>query len=450
MNTTKPELFEWQKTHVDALEEALRYHNVAKDGSDTGTGKTIMALETVRRLGKWPIVICPKSVIPTWREWYAEFYPRMKEFPVFNYEAVRVNRAKTKLITRHNKAKGRGAFTWNVDPDKSVVIFDEDHRCKNGKSLNGKLLIAARRQRLPMMLLGATSCTNPTEMMAMGYALGLHRVTDFWRWCFKNGCVRGHFGGLDFVNDQDAPLHLKNLHNHIYVASEVAARGSRLRTKEIPDFPETLITADSYAVDDPKLIDEVYDELALLEERKAEDEDPDNPLTAQLRARQTVELLKAPLFTNLASDAIEEGNAVAIFVSFRGTLDAVVKGLKKKGHYGVTIHGDDTTESRQEACDAFGKGQWVYCVATISAGGVGISLHDTDGERPRVALISPTFSAVDLKQALGRVHRAGAKSKSIQRIVFAAGTVEEKVCHTVRRKLNNLDLINDDELNPIL
>ena len=205
MNTMTPELFEWQKTHVDVLEEALRYHNVVKDGSDTGTGKTIMALETVRRLGKWPIVICPKSVIPTWKEWYAKYYPRMKEFPVFNYEAVRVNRAKTNLITRHNKAKGRGAFTWNVNPDKSVVIFDEDHRCKNGKSLNGKLLIAARRQRLPMMLLGATSCTNPTEMMALGYALGLHKVTDFWHWCFKNGCRRGHFGGIEFINDQDAP-----------------------------------------------------------------------------------------------------------------------------------------------------------------------------------------------------------------------------------------------------
>ena len=442
--STTPELFDWQKNHVDVLVEAVRKHNVAKDGSDTGTGKTIMALAACKKLDKYPIVICPKSVIPTWKEWYAKFFPEMKEFPVFNYEAVRVNKAKTKLITRHNKARGRGAFTWNVD-ERAIVIFDEDHRCKNGKSLNGKLLIAARRQRIPLMLLGATSCTNPTEMMALGYALGLHKVTDFWQWCLKNGCRRGHFGGLEFLN-KNAEFHLKKLHDHIYLAG----RGSRLRTKDLPDFPQTLITADSYAVDNPKLIDEVYEELAELEEKKAEDEDPDNPLTAQLRARQTVELLKAPIFVDLASDAIEEGNAVAIFVSFRGTLDAVVKGLKKRGHYGVTIHGDDTTESRKESCEAFGKGQWVFCVATISAGGVGISLHDTDGERPRVALISPTFSAVDLKQALGRVHRAGAKSKSIQRIVFAAGTVEQRVCQTVRRKLNNLDLINDDELNPIL
>ena len=77
-------------------------------------------------------------------------------------------------------------------------------------------------------------------------------------------------------------------------------------------------------------------------------------------------------------------------------------------------------------------------------------MHDTEGDHPRVSLISPTFSAIDLKQALGRVHRADGASKSIQKIVFAADTVEDKVCLAVRRKLNNIDLINDDELNPIL
>ena len=38
----------------------------------------------------------------------------------------------------------------------------------------------------------------------------------------------------------------------------------------------------------------------------------------QLRARQEVELLKVPLFESLARDALEEGNAVTIFLNFRG------------------------------------------------------------------------------------------------------------------------------------
>lgn len=63
-----------------------------------------------------------------------------------------------------------------------------------------------------------------------------------------------------------------------------------------------------------------------------------------------------------------------------------------------------------------------------------------------MTLISPGFSAVQLKQALGRVHRANARSKSVQRVVFAAGTVEEQACEAVRAKLANIALLNDGDL----
>jgi hypothetical protein len=79
-----------------------------------------------------------------------------------------------------------------------------------------------------------------------------------------------------------------------------------------------------------------------------------------------------------------------------------------------------------------------------------LSLHDVNGKHPRVSLISPSFSAIDLKQALGRIHRAGAQSPAVQKIIFAEGTVEMRVCRLVRKKLNNIDLINDDEMNPLL
>jgi len=77
-----------------------------------------------------------------------------------------------------------------------------------------------------------------------------------------------------------------------------------------------------------------------------------------------------------------------------------------------------------------------------------LSLHDLNGNYPRISLISPTPSAIDLKQCLGRVWREGAKTKSIQRIVFVANTVEEEVCDKLRTKLENLDLINDGDLSP--
>jgi hypothetical protein len=82
----------------------------------------------------------------------------------------------------------------------------------------------------------------------------------------------------------------------------------------------------------------------------------------------------------------------------------------------------------------------------IQAGGVGVSLHAVGDKRMRVALISPTFNAVQLKQALGRVHRAGGNT-NIQKIVYLAGTCEERAMNNVRAKLNSLSLLNDSDLS---
>ena len=61
-------------------------------------------------------------------------------------------------------------------------------------------------------------------------------------------------------------------------------------------------------------------------------------------------------------------------------------------------------------------------------------------------LTSQQTITTELRQILGRVQRTGARSPSIQRIIFAKGTVEEEVCDAVADKLDNLDLLNDGEI----
>jgi hypothetical protein len=77
-----------------------------------------------------------------------------------------------------------------------------------------------------------------------------------------------------------------------------------------------------------------------------------------------------------------------------------------------------------------------------------LGLQDLDGNYPRLALISPNYSAMQMRQVTGRVWRDGGKSKSIQKIVFVEGTVETQVCEIVKTKLDNLDLLNDGNWTP--
>jgi len=60
----------------------------------------------------------------------------------------------------------------------------------------------------------------------------------------------------------------------------------------------------------------------------------------------------------------------------------------------------------------------------------------------------PTYSVFDLKQVLGRVHRAGGKSKSIQYLVYAAGVdLEEDICNSLDKKLKQMDQLMDGEVD---
>ena len=191
-----------------------------------------------------------------------------------------------------------------------------------------------------------------------------------------------------------------------------------------------------------KIYKNMNNELEKLSKIKKKDRDK-NPLTVVLRARQEIELLKVPTLVELTQDHIESGNSIVLFVNFENTVQALSERLKTK----CLITGKISNDERKKNIENFQSDRERIIICNIKAGGVGISLHDLNGNYPRVSLISPTYSAQDLLQSLGRIHRAGAKSKAIQKIIFCAGTIEEEICAKVENKINNIKLINDGDLN---
>jgi SNF2 family DNA or RNA helicase len=208
--------------------------------------------------------------------------------------------------------------------------------------------------------------------------------------------------------------------------------------------------SEAYEVDDPAKINAIYrtmhEELKKFYERKAKDGAVAraNPLTIMLRARQEVELLKIPTFEQMARDGLAEGMSVVAILNFSDSITALSRRLKT-----TNLITGDTIEDRQSIIDRFNADTDPLVVMNIKAGGIGISLHGSATSRPRLVLISPTFSGIDMKQALGRCHRAGG-AHSIQKIVWAAGTVEEKACDRVRARLHRLSILNDNEIDALL
>lgn len=109
--------------------------------------------------------------------------------------------------------------------------------------------------------------------------------------------------------------------------------------------------------------------------------------------------------------------------------------------------GPQSHADRQREIDRFQSGKTKFALFSYAAGGVGLSLHHTDispkGKPidllPRSGFLSPTYSAQDFVQGLGRLHRSVFScSDTDQTIMFFKGTIQEAVMSTVSNKLRCL------------
>jgi len=427
-------LLAYQVPAMRDLATAVREHGAALDGSDTGTGKTYVALASMRALGLQPLVICPKAVIPSWERAAAHLGMTVR---TVNYEKVRTGNTPWGSWETVTAGNGRtyDRFVWS--PNIQGLVFDEGHRCKSTKSQNASMLIGAGIQRIPTIVASATAVISPLDMRALGYVLGLHNLRDFYAWCEAHGCYRNRWDGWEFDGSGET---METIRSQIF-----PGRGVRIRVADLGDaFPATLIDTVLVDVESPAKVEQAHASLAAafdaIRERSKSDKSGAEHLTAMLRARQVSETQKLPAVYDMACDALEDGRSVVIGVNFGDSIRSLVKMFGKVPV--VTIHGDQTAAERQEAIDLFQANRVHVMILNMAAGGVGVSLHDLHG-RPRTSIACPGEDARLLRQFLGRVWRAGGVSGSVQHIVYARGTVEERVAARQEDKLRRLTVFND-------
>lgn len=422
-------LLPYQVPHAVVIETALRKHRVSIDVSQTGTGKTYVAAHIAANLGQPVVVICPKAVIPVWKRVLAA--AGVTPLAVLNYELL--VRGSSPVCEKKTKAK----FVWKI-PEDTLIIWDEAHRCQGNNSLSAKAMRDAKM--FNNLLLSATLAESPIQMRAMGYLTGLHNWDGWWWWARKTGCSKNPWGGLVFKKTT-ALEQMHKLHERLF-----PEYGGGIRIADLGDaFPETQITAEAYDLGSAKEMQEIYEEMQtkVSELLTSGNVNSANILVEQLRARQAVELLKVAGISKMAEDLVAEGHSVVIFTNFVESL----RGLQRALQTDCAVCGGQKDEDRQKNIEDFQADRQRIIIVNIQAGGVALSLHDENGNFPRVALVCPTFNAKDLRQALGRVHRAGGKTKSLQRIIFAEGTIETVACSAVQRKLDSLDALNDGDLS---
>ena len=204
-----------------------------------------------------------------------------------------------------------------------------------------------------------------------------------------------------------------------------------MRITDLGDkIPKNHVIVECYQTDNHQTIEQIYSNI-----------DKELVITQILRERQKIELLKVPIFLELANDGLENNLSVAIFVNFHETL----KILADKFNTTCVIHGKKTDKEREDNINSFQNNKSKLIICNIQSGGKSISLHDTKGGHQRLTIISPSYSSIDLIQTLSRCVRAEMKTPVIQKIIFCANTIEEKVCEKINGKIEFLRNLNGAE-----
>jgi superfamily II DNA or RNA helicase len=485
----------WQPDPVAHLAGLLRRRINCVDLSDTGTGKTYTAVAALAILDVPTLVVCPKPARTAWRRAGEHFGAK---FTVMNYEMLRTGRTPygwwqhpyqgREVLRRcelcqvidadgispcpcrpdgehiwdeHPIDHNYGRFYWHKNID--TIVFDEVHRCGREGTLQSKMLIAARREKKRVLGLSATAACTPLQLDALGYALGLHTHTEkkdpfgspyfstglsFRNWAGQYGCKWTTWGGFQWL--------ISNEERQRQIMADIRAQiipscGVRVTTESIPDFPKRSIHCRCFDISSGDVIDKLYEEmeesLKTLDERAAEDKDPNCAFTKILRARQRIELLKVPLLWELMQDYFTKGNSVAVFVNFQETIEQLYKRTYPEPT-SVIDGTPDRVRDRDRDIDAFENDLARFALVNTAAGAEAIGLRDLKGNFPRVGLVSPCFSARMTRQIFGRLPRDGSRSPSIYYMVYAADTIEEGIASEAGKHMDNLDALNDAHLMP--
>lgn len=433
-------LKDWQVPLAEHQTRVLKKERCMVSACTTGVGKTYLATQTIKDLGMKTLVVCPKIAVSQWKSVIEGMGAGDLVVGVTNPE----NLIASKKNPYYSPSDG-----WRL-PDGMLLVFDEVHRGASGVDSKTTYALARwcnkARPQSKVLAMSATPFETPLKLRAIGYLMGFHRFVtpSFYGWCREHGCSYVDIGGgvrkrriFRFTTNKKRAEDVMRV-----IRKAMGERFLSVGPGEVPGFPDEVrevVLVDLARKDHDALV-KAYEDMP--ERIKAMSEDD---MVKTLRLRQQAEFCKAQVLAELAGNYVADGFSCFVAVNFTDARLRIEDELRKSGIEFASIYGGQNETERQAGIDAFQANRIHVMIGMMQACSVALSLHDVRHERPRVSLISPSYAASDLIQALGRIRRVGGTTAT-QKIVLAAGSVEERVAKAVQRKIDCIETLNDRDL----
>lgn len=394
---------------------------------EMGLGKSAQAITAANQLlygvpGQVN-VICPASLVENWKREIDRFAP---------------NRTWHSSIVSYDRA-ARG----QIDPEScDVLILDEAHYLKNPKAKRTKAIFGDKcdgagglvsRAAHVFCLTGTPTPNNPSELWPMLRAVmpdSIRRDTGkpfaFWPFIERYCVTRDTGFGITIVRGKNLPELKERISPFIL---------RRKKDEVLKDLPP--IRFDTLALEGkmPAFGPEAIEMQAQLWEAFQNDGVKGlkaiAPHVAQLR--RVTGLAKAPAAADWIADFLEGSDRkLVVFAHHRDVIGSLTTALD--GHSFVTLTGDDSSEERQEAVDAFQNGDARVFIGQIQAAGTGLTLTASSD----VLFVESSWTPSDNQQAAMRVHRIGQRNACLVRFAMLAGSIDEDIQRAVMRKTTDI------------
>lgn len=441
MATIEP--FLWQEPLIQKITDSLTKYRFVINGCTTGSGKTILALESAKRLGNPLLCVVPKVSVTQWR--------RTAEAMDCVHIIHDIVTAQS-LITAKNGAhyhpvkakKGEPPIgKWTIPPNMTCC-WDEPHKTASGdKSQATYAMAALRAYGARLHAMSATIADSPLKLRAAGYFGQLHQFAPpfFYPWAARNGChYEDQNGKRVMVFTKDAALAKAFMEK---IRRDFGDMFISIKPSEIPGFPEMSLDVQLVDLDarDRREIDKAILEMSERLKAKAK-----SALAERGRELERIEHALACAIAELTAASVLEGNSVVVGWHHTEPRVRFERELAKLGVLNVaSVYGGQKDAERWAGIDRFQANLDHVMSVAVQAGGASLSLHDVLKVRPRESFFIPGDDAAGVKQFLGRIVRCEG-TFARQHLVLAAGTLQEKVAVSLNRKIANIDALNTEPL----
>lgn len=463
-----------------------------------GTGKTVQAIRTLRKLHNngenvFPcIIVAPNNMLITWQRELQRWWPGVTShvikgsaavrrklisspghFWIINYEGIRAhsrlapfgsiklkkcvvcdptlpNIASNAQTRCEHCKKELNRISWRS------IIVDEAHKLKEPKSKQTRAVWALRTDQTEfvMGLTGTAIADAPDDMWPILHLISRNEFPDRQKYVDRY-CSQSFnpFGGMKIVSL--AP----GTRDEFFTI--VDPRMRRMPKEAVlPHLP-------------PKTYVERYVDMTTKQQR-AYDQMEDglisildgegdagilvaaNPLVQLTRLSQfassycevdvdgSVKLIGPSNKVDALLEIVEEmsGESLVVFAQSRQLIELACDALEKNGVSFSKIVGGQNQYEREKAKDDFQAGRVQVILCTISAGGVGITLTRAG----TAVFLQRSWSMIDNAQAEDRVHRIGSEIHDKVQIIdiLSTNTLEERQRVVLGTKLERLEEVMRD------